>query len=70
MTEPAPAIGPTAPATVSAGLAPGNRTRFLFFLVFLALLYVPGFILDPNYRLPQFNRFLALALFALSVDLI
>ena len=70
MTEPAPAIEPAAPASVHAGLAPVNRTRFLFFLVFLALLYVPGFILDPNYRLPQFNRFLALALFALSVDLI
>jgi urea transport system permease protein len=44
--------------------------RFALFAFFLACLYVPAFFFDPHYRLPQFNRFLALALFALSVDLI
>lgn len=44
--------------------------RFVVFLVLLGCLYSPAFFLDPFYRLPQFNRFLALALFALSVDLI
>jgi urea transport system permease protein len=44
-----------------------------FFLLFLAALFLPlrypGYF-DPLYRLPQFNRFMALALFALSVDMI
>ena len=45
--------------------------RLTLFVLFLACLYVPAFFLDPFYRLPQFNRFLAArALFALSVDLI
>jgi urea transport system permease protein len=34
--------------------------RFAFFLLLLACLYIPGFVLDPHYRLPQFNRLLSL----------
>ena len=47
--------------------------RLTFFVFFLAALFLPfrypGYF-DPAYRLPQFNRFMALALFALSVDMI
>src|SRR5438067_13730994 len=44
--------------------------RLACFVVFLAALFLPGFAMDPGYRLPKFNRFMALALYALSVDLI
>ena len=44
--------------------------RLACFLLFLAVLFVPGLYMDPGYRLPKFNRFMALALYALSVDLI
>ncbi len=44
--------------------------RLTLFVVFLAALFLPGFYMDPGFRLPKFNRFMALALYALSVDLI
>src|SRR5438067_5395376 len=44
--------------------------RLACFVVFLAALFIPGFYMDPGFRLPKFNRFMALALYALSVDLI
>ena len=47
--------------------------RFAFFLQFLAALFIPPHYpeyFDVEYKLPQFNRFMALALFALSVDMI
>jgi urea transport system permease protein len=44
--------------------------RLACFLLFVAALFLPGFYMDPGYRLPKFNRFMALALYALSVDLI
>src|SRR5437588_12938040 len=47
-----------------------NYWRLAWFMVFLAALFLPGFTMDPGYRLPKFNRFMALALYALSVDLI
>jgi urea transport system permease protein len=38
---------------------------------FLAILFIPGFVLaDDKYWLPLFTRYMALALFALSVDLV
>ena len=39
-------------------------------MFFLAALFIPGFYMDPGFRLPKFNRYMALALYALSVDLI
>jgi ABC-type branched-subunit amino acid transport system permease subunit len=57
--------------------------RLFFFLLFVAALFTPTLsaqylspehainqYFDPAYRLPQFNRFMALALFAISLDLI
>ena len=44
--------------------------QLALFLIFLGALFVPGFYMDSGYRLPKFNRFMALALYALSVDLI
>lgn len=65
-----PIIGVNRPSTVSALR---KIWRFTWFALFLAALYLPlrypGYF-DPAYRLPQFNRFMALALFALSVDMI
>src|ERR1700694_3756277 len=48
----------------------------MFLLLFLASLYAPGVILpgstyfSARYWLPLFSKYMALALFALSVDLI
>ena len=55
----------TAPPTTPAWL------RWAGMFVFVGLLYVPGALLaDDRYWLPLFTRYLALALFALSVDLV
>ena len=61
-----------APLTLKSHRAMTARDylRVICFLLFLAALFVPGFHMDPGYRLPKFNRFMALALYALSVDLI
>jgi len=59
--------------TSAAAPVTGGRKRLgvLLQLAFLALLFVPGFLYaDDKYWLTLFNRFLALALFALSVDLV
>jgi urea transport system permease protein len=75
------AASPTATAALPPlGLAKGRILpslracwRLAWFLVFLAALFLPLRYPDyftPEYRLPQFNRFMALALFALSVDMI
>ena len=48
----------------------GAYWRLALFVLFLAALFLPGFYMDPGFRLPKFNRFMALALYALSVDLI
>src|SRR5439155_19406533 len=42
----------------------------MLLLLFLAALYVPGFTVKSRYWLPLFSKYMALALFALSVDLI
>ncbi len=70
---PVPVPEPLPPLEV--GKAPVLSTarsywRFFFFVLFLAALFLPVRYMDPLYRLPQFNRFMALALFALSVDMI
>src|SRR5438445_10100913 len=57
-----------------SNLLPAARRKplgWLFQLAFLALLFVPGFLYaDDKYWLSLFSRFMALALFALSVDLV
>lgn len=72
------ATAATAPVSADAALTPGTSRlssarlywRLAFFLLFLGALFIPGNYMDPGYRLPKFNRFMALALYALSVDLI
>src|SRR5437588_8744965 len=74
MTEPAVAV--PAPSMIShAPIAPGSSRRLTILgltllLLFLAALYVPGFTVKSRYWLPLFSKYMALALFALSVDLI
>lgn len=74
ITAPAPAVANPPVATVEPETprvsAARSYWRLAFFLLFLAALYIPGYNMDPGYRLPKFNRFMALALYALSVDLI
>jgi urea transport system permease protein len=74
----ADALQPTALEGVRTVPAARAYWRLVFFLLFLASLFLPlldagrekPLFFDPAYRLPQFNRFMALALFALSVDMI
>src|SRR5438309_1123896 len=70
VAEPLPPLDLERGGAVSAARA---YWRLAFFLLFLAALFLPlrypGYF-DPFYRLPQFNRFMALALFAVSVDMI
>src|SRR5689334_21855485 len=79
---PAGQISPTGPLTAApppaerpptlsrAGAAPA-WLRWVGMLAFVALLFVPGLALaGDRYWLPLFTRYLALALFALSVDLV
>lgn len=55
-------------------LAPSNRMTplgWLGVLAFLSVLFIPGVVLaHDRYWLPLFTRYMALALFAMSVDLI
>jgi urea transport system permease protein len=68
LAAPSPAEPP--PLRSGAGAAPA-WLRWAGMLVFVALLFVPGLVLaDDRYWLPLFTRYLALALFALSVDLV
>jgi len=74
MTEPAVAV-PVASMNSHAPAAPSSSRRFtilglLLLVLFLASLYVPGFTVKSRYWLPLFSKYMALALFALSVDLI
>src|SRR5437870_6876751 len=74
MTEPAVAV-PVASMNSHAPIAPGSSRRLtilglMLLLLFLAALYVPGFTVKSRYWLPLFSKYMALALFALSVDLI
>jgi urea transport system permease protein len=69
--------------TVPGAISMRAYWRLFFFVLFLAALYFPALsawllpeehdinqYFSPGYRLPKFNRFMALALYALSVDLI
>jgi urea transport system permease protein len=76
LADPVPPVGEALPLPeLEKGRIPKAYAylSLAFFLVFLAALFLPlrypGYF-DPLYRLPQFNRFMALALFALSVDMI
>jgi urea transport system permease protein len=61
---PAAACGEAAPARLSI-------VRGLLLVLFVAALFVPGFLYaDDRYWLPLFSKFMVLALFAMSVDLI
>src|SRR4051812_14202679 len=59
-----------APASTAPGAAPA-WLRWAGMFLFVGLLFVPGLALsEDKYWLPLFTRYLALALFALSVDLV
>ncbi len=50
---------------------PSNLLVNLLTLVFLVALFIPGIVFeDDRYWLPLFNKYMALAIFALSVDLV
>jgi urea transport system permease protein len=68
----APAAPPPLPALSAARPSPAaSLLRALGVALFLAALFVPGtYYATDKYWLPQFTRFMALALFALSVDLV
>jgi urea transport system permease protein len=67
VAPPLPATKPEAPAN-PARWAP---VRWLTLFAFLAVLYVPVFVFDDDpYWLPLCARYMAVALFALSVDII
>ena len=72
MNDPLP-LAPAPPPT--NGPSAHGRAGQAFYLagvvVFLAALFVPGVVLaDDKYWLPLFSRYMALAMFALSVDLV
>ncbi len=65
------AAPPLAPLAARPGAAARGALWWLGVLLFLAALFLPGYELANNrYWLPLFNRYMALALFALSVDLV
>ncbi len=74
LTEPAaPAVAlPPLPPAEAPARAPGYPAlRWVVLVLFLASLYLPVFFYgDDKYWLPLFARYMAIALFALSVDLI
>ena len=50
---------------------PNRRVRWLLLALFLAALFAPPFVYEDNvYRRDQFAKFAALAILALSLDLI
>src|SRR5947209_1463766 len=67
-----PALSPLPPRPgLTAGSLLYRFAFWLFVVVFLAALYLPGFRFDDDkYWLPLFTKWMALALFALSVDLV
>src|SRR5437762_3701144 len=75
MTSPQTAtMEPAAPVIPSPAMSTAGRrdwfSRVLTVLVLLGLLVPPYLFGDDRYYLPLFTRYLALAIFALSVDLI
>lgn len=69
VTSPPIAPPPPLPAPAPSGLL--DFLRGVGLLLFVAGLFLPGILLaDDRYWLPLFTRYMALALFALSVDLI
>ena len=65
MNTPSPRPGLTAVSILN------RLVWWLFVVAFLACLYYPGFRYnDDKYRLPLFTKWMTLALFALSVDLV
>src|SRR5437588_168759 len=67
---PLPELPPLPDSQPARGAAWLNR---LAILVFLAALFLPGWYYDyqhDKYMLPEFTRYMALALFAMSVDLV
>jgi urea transport system permease protein len=72
---PAPAVTVPPPASVpllssGPGAAP-SWLRWAGMMIFAALIFAPGlYLADDRYWLPLFTRYVALALFALSVDLV
>src|SRR5436190_6427905 len=75
MTSPQTAtMEPAAPVIASLAVSTAGRrdwfSRVLTVLVLLGLLVPPYLFGDDKYWLPLFTRYVALAIFALSVDLI
>src|SRR5262249_30120884 len=74
MTNSQAKTAPTPPSPQTLGRRmPTARELFraTLLILFLAALFFPGYYLsDDKYWLPLFSKFMALALFALSVDLI
>lgn len=72
MTPDAPTAELHTPVTRSAVAIsqPSHRGRLILFLAFLGCLFVPPYLVDSPLQVEKLNRFLTLALFALSVDLI
>jgi urea transport system permease protein len=66
-----PPVTPLPPLSVPAASGLAGYLRGIGLILFVAGLFVPGILLaDDRYWLPLFTRYMALALFALSVDLI
>ncbi|OAI54000.1 hypothetical protein AYO44_03710 [Planctomycetaceae bacterium SCGC AG-212-F19] len=74
LSEPAAAATslPPPPIAEAPPKAPGSALlRWIVLVLFLASLYLPlAFFADDRYWLPLFARYMAIALFALSVDII
>src|SRR5437867_7686616 len=71
MTNSRVPMGRGTPLSGQRALAPSDLLRGVLLVLFLAALFVPAYqFADDRYWLPLFSKFMALALFALSVDLI
>jgi urea transport system permease protein len=75
--EAAPPAYPVRPPVLTTTIAPNPQTTLsrwfgrLGIVLFIALLFTPGVLLaDDRYWLPLFTRYMALALFAVSLDLV
>lgn len=72
---PVPEVAPRTPAVriepAAIGAPTGAWRRWTLVLLFLAALFIPAFALEGDpYYLPLVTRYMCLALFALSVDLV